>query len=201
MRPPARVTSLDLIRDFRAALATFKADGQDALTANALDVRRAFDWLTDRRQFWVRAVRECQDEVTHAKADLARKQVLHPGDRQPDCTQEIKALRKAVARLEHAEDKVEKCRKWEPALRRAADEYEGPAHQLGSLLEGDLPKALSLLERLVIALEEYVAIAPRPATSLASGGRQPPGAAPFTPTEKNQGVDTPRSPEPEPTVP
>jgi hypothetical protein len=169
MRPPARVTSLDLIRDFRAALALFKADGQDALTAVALDVRRAFDWLTERRQFWVRAVRECQDEVTHAKADLARKQVLHPGDRQPDCTQEIKALRKAQARLEHAEDKVEKCRRWEPALRRAADEYEGPARQLGSLLEGDLPKVLSLLERLVTVLEEYVAIAPRPVVSAARG--------------------------------
>jgi hypothetical protein len=169
MKPPARVTSLDLIRDFRAALAVFKADGQDALTANALDVRRAFDWLTDRRQFWARTVRECQDEVTHAKTDLARKQVLHPGERQPDCTQEIKALRKAQARLEYAEDKVEKCRRWEPAIRRAADDYEGPARQLAGVLEADVPKALSLLERLVIALEEYVAIAPRPVVSAARG--------------------------------
>src|SRR3954449_3248672 len=120
MKPPARVTSLDLIRDFRAAVATFKADGQDALTANALDVRRAFDWLAERRQFWVRAVRDCEDEVTHAKAELARKQVLHPGDRQPDCTQEIKTLKRAHARLEHARDRVEKCRRWEPLLRRAA---------------------------------------------------------------------------------
>ena len=140
MRPPARVTSLDLIRDFRTALAVFKADGQDALTANALDIRRAFDWLNDQRQMWLRTVRECQDELTQAKADLARKQTLHPGDRQPDCTQEIKALRRAQARLEYAEDKVEKCRRWEPAIRRAADEYEGPARQLSGLLEGDVPK-------------------------------------------------------------
>jgi hypothetical protein len=162
MQPPVRVTSIDLIRDFRAAVATFKADGQDALTANALDIRRAFDWLTERRQFWAHTIRDCEDEVTHAKADLHRKQVLHPGDRQPDCTQEIKALRKAQARLAYAEEKLEKCRRWEPNLRRAADEYEGPARQLGDLLEGDLPKALNLLERLVTTLEEYVAIAPRP---------------------------------------
>jgi hypothetical protein len=162
MKPPARVTSLDLIRDFRSALATFKADGQDALIANALDVRRAFDWLAERRQFWVRAVRDCEDEVTHAKAELARKQVLHPGDRQPDCTQEIKALKRAQARLEHARDRVEKCRRWVPLLGRAADEYAGPARQLADLLEGDLPKALGLLGRLVETLEEYVAVAPRP---------------------------------------
>jgi hypothetical protein len=162
MKPPARVNSLDLLRDFRAAVATFKADGVDALTANALDIRRAVEWLAERRAFWVRAVRDCQDEVTHAKAELNRKQVLHPGDRQPDCTQEIKALRKAQARLEHAEDQVEKCKRWEPTLQRAADEYEGPARQLSDLLEGDLPKSLSLLDRLVVALEEYVAVAPRP---------------------------------------
>jgi hypothetical protein len=171
MKPPARVTSLDLIRDFRAALATFKADGQDALTAIALDVRRAFDWLTDRRQFWVRTVRECQDEVTHAKAELARKQVLLPGERQPDTTQEIKALRRAQARLTHAEEQVEKCRRWEPALRRAADEYEGPARQLAGLLEADVPKALNLLERLAMTLDEYVAIAPRPSRSSPSAAK------------------------------
>ena len=162
MKPPARVTSLDLLRDFRAALASFKADGQDALTSNSMDIRRAIDWLTERRQFWTRAVRECQDEVTHAKSELNRKKVLHPGERQPDCTQEIKALKKAQARLEHAENQVEKCKRWEPTLQRAADEYEGPARQLADLLEGDLPKSLSLMDRLVAALEEYVAVAPAP---------------------------------------
>src|SRR4051794_40115797 len=99
MNPPARVTSLDLLRDFRAALATFKGDGQDGLTAITLDLRRAFDWLSERKQFWIRAVRECQDEVVHAKADLARKQVFIAGERKPDTTQEVKALRRAQARL------------------------------------------------------------------------------------------------------
>ena len=52
MQPPAHVTSLDLLRDFRAALATFRADAQDALTAVELDIRKATDWLAERRQFW-----------------------------------------------------------------------------------------------------------------------------------------------------
>jgi hypothetical protein len=170
MKPPARVNSIDLLRDFRAALASFKAEGQDALTANALDIRRALDWLTERRAFWARAVRDCEEEVTHAKADLHRKQVLHPGDRPPDCTQEIKALKRAQARLEHAENQVEKCKRWEPTLQRAADEYEGPARALADLLEGDLPKSLNLLDRLVATLEEYLAVAPRPSNSLPSPG-------------------------------
>ncbi len=194
MKPPARVNSLDLIRDFRAALAMFKADGEDALTAIALDIRRAFDWLTERRQDWTRAIRECQDEVTQAKADLARKQVYHPGERQPDCTQEIKALRKAISLLEYAEAKVERCRRWDLALRRAADEYEGPARQLGSLLEGDLPKALTLLERLVNALEEYVAVAPRPVAPGGDVGRSREEPNPPPPFSKREGGEEEENP-------
>lgn len=165
MRPPARVTALGLLRDFRAALATFKCNAEDALTANALDIRRASDWLAAQRQFWIRAVRTCQDEVTHAKAELARRQIYTPGERQPDCTQQIKALRLAQARLEHAEEKVERCKRWEPAWRRAAEEYEGPARQLAGLLEAETPKSLNLLDRLSGALDEYIAVAPRPAQS------------------------------------
>jgi hypothetical protein len=185
MKPPARVTSLDLLRDFRAALATFKAEGQDALTANALDVRRAFDWLMERRQSWVKAVRDCQDEVTQAKADLFRKQKLHPGDRPPDCTQEIKALKRSEARLEHAEEQVEKCRRWEPVLHRATDEYEGPARQLGAMLEVDLPKALNLMDRLLAALEEYVAVTPN---------RAPSPPAPLTQGERGKKATIPTPP-------
>jgi hypothetical protein len=176
MQPPARVTSLDLLRDFRAALAAFKADGQDGLTAIALDVRRAFDWLDDRRQFWISAVRQCHDDVVHAKADLARKKVFIPGERKPDTTQEEKALRRAIARLAHAEEQVEKCRRWGPVLQRAADEYEGPARQLAGMLEAEVPKALGLMERLVMSLEDYVAVTPA-ARGLAGSGLAKPQAA------------------------
>ncbi|HTK75780.1 MAG TPA: hypothetical protein VL371_11020 [Gemmataceae bacterium] len=163
MHPPARVTSIDALRDFRAALATFRSEAIDALAANELDIRRAFDWLTEQRQFWQRAVREMQDEVTHCKAELFRRQTVLPGERVPDCTQQIKALRVAVQKLEHAEDRVKACRRWEPALQRAVDEYQGPARQLGSLLDGDLPKSAALLDRMIASLDAYVAVAPKPA--------------------------------------
>ena len=160
MLTPARVTSLDMLRDFRAALAGFRIEGQDALTAVELDLRRAGDWLAERRQFWQRQVRALQDELTQAKAELSRRQMVLPGERPPDCTQQIKALRKAQQMLEHAEGQVERCRRWEPALRRAVEEYEGPARQLGGLLDADLPRAVALLERLLTSLEAYVAVAP-----------------------------------------
>src|SRR5687768_12955708 len=125
MQPPARVTAIDLLRDFGAALAGFRAEAQDALTAVDLDLRRAFDWLAERRQYWQRQIRVCHDEVTHAKAELSRRQMVLPGERVPDCSQQLKALWRAKQRLEHAEGQVERCRRWEPVLQRAADEYAG----------------------------------------------------------------------------
>src|SRR5437868_7435995 len=99
MRPPARVMSIDLLRDWQAALATFRAEAMDALTTAGLDVRRSFDWLEDQRRAWKKAVRDRYDEVVQAKAALARKQWVLPGERQPDTTEEIKALRLAQRRL------------------------------------------------------------------------------------------------------
>jgi hypothetical protein len=160
MQPPAHVTSLDLLRDFRAALATFRADAQDALAAVELDIRKACDWLAEQRQFWQRQVREWQDRVTQAKSELNQRQMVLPGERVPDCTQQIKALRLAQQRLAHAEEQVERARRWEPALRQAVDEYQGPARQLGAMLDADVPRSAALLDRLLASLEAYVAAAP-----------------------------------------
>src|SRR3989442_13407910 len=87
MQPPARVTALDLLRDFRAALAGFRAEAQDALAAVELDIRRAFDWLAERRQFWQRQGRELHDEGVRAKSELSPRQMVPPRERVPDCTQ------------------------------------------------------------------------------------------------------------------
>lgn len=158
MRPPAHVTSLDLLRDWQSAVTTFRTDAQDALTSAALDVRRAFDWLEERRRNWTKAVRDRQDEVTQAKSVLTRKQWVLPGQRQPDITEEIKALRRAQHRLAEAEDKVDRTRKWNTALQKSVEEFEGPIRRLADLLEGDLPKAAALIHRLVGELENYLSL-------------------------------------------
>jgi hypothetical protein len=158
MRPPARVTSIDLLPHWQASLATFRTDALDALTTAALDVRRSFDWLDGQRRAWSKAVRDRYDEVTQAKAALSRKQWVLPGQRQPDVTEEMKALRLAQRRLAEAEDKVAVTKRWGPALQRSVEEYEGPMRRLADLLECDLPKAGSLIERLIVDLEAYIAL-------------------------------------------
>jgi hypothetical protein len=73
MLSSAHVQSVAVLGEFRAAVIVFRADAQDALSSLAMDVRRAHDWLADQRRYWERAVKECYDEVVHAKAELVRR--------------------------------------------------------------------------------------------------------------------------------
>src|SRR5205085_1394999 len=181
MRTPARVTSVDALGDFHAALNAFRAEALDALTALDLEVRRSFDWLADQRRFWQKTVRECQDAVTRARAELAQKQMTLPGMRQPDTTREEENLWLAKRRLQAAEEKLELTRRWEPKLQRAVDEYAGPVRHLANVVESDLPKAAALMQKLIASLEAYLAQAPPAAGGSAAPSVTQPLDAPAAP--------------------
>jgi hypothetical protein len=165
MSRPANVSSLDAIADFRAALDTFRTDGQDAMATIALEIRRAFDWLHDMRNFWERAARTRYDEVVQAKAALNRRKMFHVQDRPPDCSEQEEDLEIAIRRLEEAEDKIDLTCKWGPKLQHATDEFEGQSRRMNDLLDSELPRVLALLARMRGILDEYVAMhAPAPAS-------------------------------------
>jgi DNA repair exonuclease SbcCD ATPase subunit len=176
MGTEARVHAVDALDDFRVAWLAFRADAQEALDSLRQETRRAFDWLADRRAWWLHQARECQEAVVQARSVLVRKQTVFASDRVPDCTEEIKALRKAQARLEHAEEKAEACRAWQTKLARAVEEFDGPTHQLGGILDGEFPRAAALLERLRAALDAYLSLTAGPsrAESVARAGNDAP---------------------------
>jgi hypothetical protein len=157
MSQPAEVASLDAVRDWKTAIVSFRAMAQDALVAVELAIRRAFDWLDEQRNRWQQEIRIREEELTRAKSELWRKKNM-PIIGHPDCVAEEKAVRRALARLEEAEQKLEKTRQWGIALRRAVEEYEGPGRRLAFRLEGDVPRGLAMLEQKIAALESYLAI-------------------------------------------
>ncbi len=173
MSQPAEVASLDAVRDWKTALVSFRDSAQDALLAIELAIRRAFDWLAEQRNRWQMEIRKREEELTRAKSELWRKKNM-PIIGTPDSVAEEKAVRRATARLEEAEEKLKKTREWSIALGRAVEEYEGPGRRLAFRLEGDVPRALGLLEQKIAALEAYVALlAPPSASSIAEPGGQP----------------------------
>jgi len=159
--PDARITDVAALADFRAALAEFALAASQALTDIQLELRRGLDWITnDRGVHWQSEVRRSADLVARAKDELVHSRTYKKvGDFTPSCIEEKKAVEMAKRRLEHAEQKVQAVRHWTLAARRAVDEFQGPVQQLMGMIDGDIPRAVALLERMSIALEQYSIVA------------------------------------------
>ncbi len=161
MADGADVRSIDAVRDWHAALAEYGDGLAEALAGVELEIRRAHDWLEEQLGRWQRAIRDYEEEVTRAKAELSQRKFPTWDGREPDCTVQEKALRLAKARLEHAEDQVEKCRRWLGRLPKMVDEvYVGASRRLANFVEAELPKGLADLARRVAALESYSGLRP-----------------------------------------
>ncbi len=156
----ARLQSVQALGDFQTALQRFRQDAARALDSVSMEARRAFDWLDERLALWQEERRRREDGVAHAKEELARRKMVKLFGREPDTSEQEKALRLAVARLREAEEKIEACRRWGPVSRRAADDYQGQARQLAAVLEADLPRSIALLGRRIEALDAYLTAAP-----------------------------------------
>jgi hypothetical protein len=182
MADAAEVRSIDAVREWHAALATYGESLSEALAGVELEIRRAYDWINEQGALWKRAVRDCEEDVVRAKAELAQRKFPTWDGREPDCTVQERNLRLAKARLEHAEDQVVKCREWAARLPRMIDEvYLGSARRLTDFVGDELPKALAGLARRVAALEAYAGLRPDHAPAPAGSGvvaAPPPAAAP-----------------------
>ncbi len=193
MPDAADVRSIDAVRDWHTALAEYADMLAESLAGVALELRRAHEWLGEQLSRWQHAVRECEEGVTRAKAELSQRKFPNWDGREPDCTVQEKNLRLARARLQHAEDQVVKCRQWIARLPQAVDEvYTGPSRRLSNALEDDIPKGLALLGRRLAALEAYAGLRPdyAPGPS-SSGATAAPVEAPKSPPTAVSGTPEP----------
>ncbi len=193
MARQARVTSIDVVQTFAAAMKCFADDAASALDALELEIRRALAWIEhDQKSLWNGRVHRGWDEVTEARRNLERKLMFPVADERPSCHDEKKALEAAQKRLRLAQHKVEAVRHWSRVADREANEYVGAVSQLRRWLEHDLPNALADLERMSRALEGYVAAGKGPgpvaveadaAENVAGAGRSPDEAVREQPAE------------------
>jgi hypothetical protein len=177
MAPAARVTSVEALVDFKARLVKFGTEAGNALANLQLQIRRTYEWLEDQLEYWQWQLRQRQEEVTRAKSELLQRQYA-PGaaaGRGPGCTDQKIAFEEALDAVEEAETKIRNCKHWRQILPREVMECEGPARQLGGMLELDFRRAVALLEQKILALEEYLALT---ATSGAGAAAGPAPAAP-----------------------
>jgi hypothetical protein len=193
----ADVRSIDALREWYAALTGYGEMLAESVAGVELEIRRGFEWLQEQLGRWQKAVRECEEDVVQAKAELAARKYPGFDGREPDTTVQERNLRRAKARLEYAEDQVARTKAWIGRLPKVIDEvYRGPSHRLVNFLEAELPKGLAILDRRIIALENYANLRTEFGEPARVSGRSSSASSDST-IQKNQGADAPRSPEPQ----
>ena len=161
MGQSAKVTSIDALRDLREVLFKFCERVRDGLCATQMESRRVVDRLLNELPgYWRRQVQERQEEVAQAQAEWHRVKLMRQQDYKVDEVGPRKALERAKARLEEAEEKIEKVRHWGRVAQRAVDEYEGRASPLSDFVEGDPPPSVVFLDRVVASIDAYLKVAP-----------------------------------------
>ncbi|MHB8901956.1 MAG: hypothetical protein ACYC6Y_24635, partial [Thermoguttaceae bacterium] len=155
----AKVTSIDVIERFAAAMKCFGDDAKTALDGVDMEVRRALHWIQrEQKDYWTQQIRRGWDEVNIARKELERKLMFYPGDDRPSCHDERLALEAAKRRLRLAQEKVEAVKRWSHRAEREVNEYIGAVQVLRRWMEFDLPQAQADLARMGRALEDYVAL-------------------------------------------
>lgn len=164
----ARVTSIDAVQSFRTAMHEYAHDLRDGLTMLTLEVRRAVEWLDqDRPRYWPEQARRASDELAQAKSELARCQLrIDQSGNPPSCLVEKKAVDQAKRRVSYCEDKVRVVQHWRRMIRHDLDEFEGRITNTQDYLDGEWQRALAAIERILRALDSYVAVSAEAPTSL-----------------------------------
>src|SRR5262245_23175688 len=120
----ANVTSIDALRNVKAALARFCADVDSALVAMELEARRPVEWIEgDRARYWPQQARRASDLVQEARQALQRCEIRIGSEDRPSCYDEKKALEKAKRRLQLAEDKARIVSRWGSEMQKATEDF------------------------------------------------------------------------------
>lgn len=161
MNPGADVHAIDALQDWHNALCVFRTEATESLSSIALEIRRAYDWVDEQTQYWKAEVRDAEDDLFRAKAELAQRKTPDYSGRVPDTSVQEENLARAKRRMEYAQDQIEVCRKWALRLpKMISEEYEGAARRMTNFIEMDLAGAIEQLNSRIDRLHAYMDVQP-----------------------------------------
>ncbi len=173
MSSQAEVHSIDALKDFRTALALYSEETLAALGAVEAEVRRTGVWLQqDRPVYWQEQIKRRREQVAAAKAEVFRRRLQKTPEYSPSLSEPMEILRRAEAGLQDAEKRLMQVRKWQPLFHQAVLEYHGSIQRIKDLAASDVPRAVTVLTRMIDALEAYLRVAPPSGTGLESSPAQ-----------------------------
>lgn len=158
--PSANVTSIEAVREFRAALIQFAEEAGAALETMTAQIHRALDWVEHQQPtHWQQQIKLAFDEVAETRMTLETCMLRTVAGHRPSCIEEKQNHKAAKRRLEYCQQMVPKVKQWSVKFRHEADEYRGRMGALDHMVHVDLPRLIALIDRTATALEKYADIA------------------------------------------
>jgi len=159
----ANVTSVEVLRGFRAALVKFGEALEAALVALDLEARRPVDWVEmDRARYWPQQGRRAGEVLSEAKLALERCEVRVSTEDTKYCYDERKAVEKAKRRLQLTEEKTQATKRWKVEMRKHHEDFQVEIAKARQYLETDVPRAIAELDRMLEALGRYIDVTKDP---------------------------------------
>ncbi|WP_020469007.1 hypothetical protein [Zavarzinella formosa] len=161
MEAGADVRAVAVLQEWHGQFSRFRQEALEALSMIRMEIRKAYDWIEHTAREWKFEIRDAEEEVVQRKVELAQREMPNFDGRIPDTTVQEQNLARAKARLAHAHQQVDICRKWAGKLpKMIAEEYEVASRQLSNMLETEVLNALAHLLEQVAALERYLDLRP-----------------------------------------
>jgi hypothetical protein len=162
MAGQAKITSVEAIELFRAALIVFTSQARPALEEVSSEVLRTRLWIqNEQRRFWENEVRVRGKKLAQAQQELFTARL---SQFQESTSLHLMAVHRAQKAVRAAEEKVACLKKWDRDLDNRAAPLLNEVEQLHNFLTGDIPKAVAYLAQVVKTLDAYAdAAAPKKA--------------------------------------
>ena len=153
MAGQAKITSVEAIELFRAALIVFTSQARPALEEISGERLRTRLWLeNEQRRFW-----ENERRVRNKKLEQAQQELwtARLSQFQDSTSLQLMAVHRAQQAVHEADAKLAALKKWDRDLDNRSAPLLKEVDQLHSFLTGEIPKAVAYLAQVVRVLDAY----------------------------------------------
>jgi hypothetical protein len=158
MSEQAKITSVEAIESFRAALILYLSQARPALEEISGEIVRTKVWLQhDQRRLWENEMRKRLKKLEEAQQELFSARLSN--------FQETTSLQQMVVQrtqraVREAEEKLARLKKWDRELENRSEPLVKSAEQFHTFLTTEMPKAIAYLAQVVKTLEAYSGMMP-----------------------------------------
>lgn len=170
MAEQVKVTSIDILEQFRSSLIVFLTKARRSVDEVTGEVRRTRQWIDgEQRLHWERQLKKRQKMLEQAEAELMTARFSEFIDSPTVQQMQVRKARRAV---EEAAEKLQKVKKWSRDFDTYADPLVKKLDSLRFYLDQELPKGVAYLSQQQRTLESY-AETPLPVADVSTLGAAP----------------------------